>query len=209
MKRIYDRCCCYAREALLRRDGVLFLVLAVVLTLCRAPKLHAQDMSVPVSVQMPLFIKVLTFDKNLSALTEGKLVIGIVFQSGHRASVAAKDEALKSIASFGERAVEGMTIVGVAIDLDDDTLERANSRQHIDALYFVQLRAVDVRSLTKWSEDHQLRTLSGIPEYVDQGVAVSVRLKNERPQIVINLPAARREGANYGAQLLRLAQVVR
>jgi hypothetical protein len=102
-----------------------------------------------------------------------------------------------------------MTIEAVAIDLDGDTLDRANGRQHIDALYFAQLRAVDVRTLTKWSEDHQLRTLTGIPEYVDKGVAVSVRLKGERPQIVINLPAARREGADYGAQLLRLAQVLR
>ena len=50
-------------------------------------------------------------------------------------------------------------------------------------------------------------TLTGVPQYVALGLAVSVRLQGERPNFVINAEAAKAEGADFSAELLKLAQI--
>jgi hypothetical protein len=43
---------------------------------------------------------------------------------------------------------------------------------------------------------------------VDEGIAIGLDLKAERPEIVVNLEGARAEGADFTAQLLKLARLV-
>ena len=47
-----------------------------------------------------------------------------------------------------------------------------------------------------------------MPEYVEEGIAVGIGLRNMRPLILINLEAARAEGAAFSSQLLSLARIV-
>jgi hypothetical protein len=50
--------------------------------------------------------------------------------------------------------------------------------------------------------------VTGVPEYVERGLAIGVGVKGERPEIVINLDASRAEGAELNAQVLRIARIV-
>ena len=43
---------------------------------------------------------------------------------------------------------------------------------------------------------------------MENGLAVGVGLRGKKPEILINLEAARAEGADFNAQLLRLARIV-
>ena len=47
----------------------------------------AQEMEIPVAVQVPLFLKVMSFDRQLRARGEGEYVVAVAYQSGNRASV--------------------------------------------------------------------------------------------------------------------------
>lgn len=182
------------------------VALALVLTTILSTRASAQEMEVPVGVQLPLFLKVVSFDRQLNARAGGALVIAIAFQGGYRTSAEAKDEALRVAA--GVRDVAGLPVTLVAIDLDRDALAGALARTRATLLYVAPLRGIDVKELALVARAAHVTTLTGVVRYVETGLAVGVRLKGDRPRIVINLGASRSEGAEFSAELLKLAQVL-
>jgi hypothetical protein len=166
---------------------------------------RAQNMATPVDVQFSLFFRILTYDRNLEHRTAGGLVVGIVFQPHFRASVLAKDEALRQQVPPGA----GYTIRMVPLALDDSTdLGEAARHAGCTVLYVTPLRAVDVGLIAAAGRDRGMLTLTGVAEYVAVGIAVGIGLRGDRPEILVNLAAARQEGADFSAQLLRLARVM-
>jgi hypothetical protein len=81
-------------------------------------------------------------------------------------------------------------------------------RERIDVLYVTPMRAVDFDTLKATVRASQVITVTGVPEYVERGLAIGVGVKGERPEIVINLDASRAEGAELNAQVLRIARIV-
>ena len=166
----------------------------------------AQEMDVPVSVQIPLFLKVMTFDRRYG--NGGQPVIfGVLFQSGNRASVIAKNEALRALNSAAD--LEAQPVRPIPIDLDQESLSDALAREHPTAVYVTPLRAVAIGNICVATRAAQTTTFTGVPRFVTLGLAVGVRLQGERLKLLVNLPAARAEGADFRAELLMLAQVIR
>jgi hypothetical protein len=166
---------------------------------------RAQEMEIPVAVQLPLFLKVMSFDRQLGFRGGGTLVLAIAYQSGYRASEDAKDEAWRSAANVHE--VGGMPLSVVAIDLDREDLGDALLRSRVTLLYLTPVRGIDIKELGGVSRTAHVTTLTGVVRYVELGLAVGVRLRGDRPRIVVNLAASRLEGAELGAELLKLAEV--
>ena len=182
--------------------------LGIVLGLaCGATSANAQEMDVPVALQMPLFLKVISFDHLLPARTAGTLLVGVAYQSGHRPSGQVKDAVLLAGADLG-RAINGLDVRFVAIDLDHVELAETLERLHVTVLYVAPMRGLDVAMLSATTRAAHVTTVTGVSRYVEQGLAIGVRLRGDRPQILVNLGASRLEGAELGAELLKLAQVL-
>jgi hypothetical protein len=164
---------------------------------------YAQDMDVPVHIQIALFLKVLTFDRNLVVSPASEIVVGVVFQSGYRSSVNAKNVAMTALQVTGNPR----TIRAIAIDLDRESLLTALSRYRPSVLYVAPLRSVEIGDLATTARNANVTTLTGVAQYISLGLAVSVRLQGERPKLVINAEAAKLEGADFSAELLKLAQI--
>ena len=164
---------------------------------------RAQDMDVPVQMQVALFLKVLTFDRNLVVSPVNEIVVGVVFQSGYRSSVNAKNVAMAALQVTGNQR----KIRAIAIDLDRETLLTALPRHRPSVLYVAPLRAVEIGDLATTARNANVTTVTGVTHYISLGLAVSVRLQGERPKLVINAEAARAEGADFSAELLKLAQI--
>jgi hypothetical protein len=170
----------------------------------------AQEMAVETVVQYRLFVKILKYDKNLMAKTDTALVIGILFQSGFRSSYLAKEDFLKAMTESPDKLLDNRPIKYAVIDLDKETnLEESFSRFKVNILYLTPFRAFDLDPLLAIAQAHKLLTLTGVPEYVDKGVAVGLGLKGNKPEIIIHLPAAKAEGAEFSSNLLKLARIVR
>ncbi|MFL5494852.1 MAG: YfiR/HmsC family protein [Gemmatimonadales bacterium] len=73
--------------------------------------------------------------------------------------------------------------------------------------YVTPLRAVPTSDVAAATREHQVVSVTGVVQYVEEGLAVAVDAKGERPQIVINLAASRAEGAAFAGQLLKLARL--
>lgn len=160
-------------------------------------------------VQYPLFLKILTFDRQLDQRAGREVVIGVVYQDRVRASWLAKDEFLGVVANSAIKRIRNTPVRAVPIAVDaDEKFEAELIRKGVDVLYVAPLRAHDVRKITRLSQKRQILTLTGVPEYVESGVAIGIGIAGDTPEILVNLECARKEGADLHANLLRLAKLV-
>jgi YfiR/HmsC-like len=171
-------------------------------------RLAAQDMPVPVEVQVPLLLKILAFDRALTGTQSDSLVVGIAFQGRNRTSSEIGAEARRQLTAGGRQAVAGRAIRVVAIDLDaTDDISAILLRDSVRVLYVAPLRAVAISSVAAATRQRLVVSFTGIPRYVEQGLSVGIDVDGTHPQIVINLPASRAEGALFAADLLKLARI--
>ena len=185
------------------------LAVAFVATAAGAPsRIAAQEMDVPVAIQIPLFLKVMTFDRQLTTRAEGELVVAIAYQSGHRASRSTKDEVARALAVVDQNS-SGVRIRAVVIDLDNEVLGDALKRERVLVLYVAPLRGSDIALIAGAARSAGVTTVTGVSAYVALGLAVSVRLQADKPKLLINLTQAKKEGAEFSSELLKLVQVSR
>ena len=163
----------------------------------------------PVAAQIPILVKILNFDRNLAGRAGGRLVVGVLFQSHYRTSANVADQVCSTLQELPVGALGAMELSCVAIDLDaTPALDSALRRKQVHVLYVSPLRAVPLGDVTAVSRAAGITTLTGVPRYVETGLAIGLDMKDERPEIVINLAASRAEGADLTAHLLKLARVV-
>ena len=76
-------------------------------------------------------------------------------------------------------------------------------------LYVAPLRSKDLSEIAASARAAKVTTVTGVPDYLQSGLAVSVRRQGGRPKLLVNLRAARLEGADFKAELLKLAEISR
>ncbi len=190
---------------LLRKRGLLPLGGALLL----AAVGRAEPMALAAETQIPLLLKVLTYDRNFEKKAGKELAIGIVYDPSDRDSAKATDEVGTTLFKFTSRTVKGLPMKYYTIEFTGVAdLERFVKDKKISALYIAPGNAKGLAALLKASEDLRLTTLTGVPDYVRRGVAVGIGLNQDKPQILINLASARAQGCDFDANLLRIATVL-
>jgi hypothetical protein len=159
------------------------------------------SMPVPVDVQTELFLNIGKLDRTFDP-SKG-VTIGIVYQLGYPESVGVKDAMIAAIKR------RNLPIVCIPLEVGSGQLLRKRlSETEANLIYVAPLRSVDVTEIGQITRQRRIRTVTGVPEYVDLGIAVGIGLRNKRPLIIINLASARAEGADFSSQLLSLARIV-
>ena len=183
--------------------GVLTLLLA-------GGSAQAQKMAAPAEIQVPLLFKILTFDRRLATRPPGDvMVIAVVFQTGYRASLVARNQIVDALKAMEDSTISGHPVRWVAVEwIDEEQVRLALIRERTDVVYVTPLRGVELHPLIRTARAAGMTTFTGVPLYVDQGVALSIGIVRERPQIIVNLAATRAEGSDFTSQLLRLCKVI-
>ncbi len=168
----------------------------------------AQEMPVPVPTQLSLFYRILTFDREYEPKAPGRMVVGVLYQGRFRASELAKI-ALENAVAAAAPPPGGETVEVVSIDLSRTSeVHEAVRRAEADFLYLAPLRAVDLREIVAASRSLGVLSVTGVPEYLGEGVAVGIGSEGGRPQILIDLEAAVAQGADFSSELLKLAEII-
>ncbi len=185
------------------------LIALLLLLLCTGSTAGQDEDPVPVKVQYPLFLKIMSLDRELPSRVGEELVIGVVYQPQIRESWRVKDDFMEVVRKSSIRSVKDIPVRCVPIPLDDPSaLEALAKTEAVDVLYVGPLRAIDIDGIAKVARANHIATLTGVPDYVEEGLAVGIELVQDQPGILINLQAARAEGAQFHTQLLRLARVI-
>jgi hypothetical protein len=170
--------------------------------------LLGQEMEVPVPLQTELFLKVMTFDRNLGERTKNETVLVVVYQGGNKISTRAQEDFTRTVERL-RRTWRGSVLRVVAIDLDQEELSEALKGLNATAMYVTPLRAVDIGNVAGIARGAKISTFTGVPQYISEGLAVGVRVKRDRPKLLVNVSASRLEGADYSSELLKMAEVVK
>lgn len=174
---------------------------AALLILLLASPASAFEPTVPADVQAAIIAKLWQLDRNFPKHTP--ITLGVLYQEKYRASFVAAHELCDAF-SHANLPVQCVLIdISVAPPLTDQLSQRG-----VDAIYIAPLRAIDIGFLVVVTRARRIRTVTAVSDYVDAGAAVGLALKGDHTQIVINLPAARAEGADFSSQLLKMARVI-
>jgi len=177
--------------------------------LLAASAAHGQEMPVPAPTQALIFTKILTFDRNLKARAGKELRIGVLYQKKVRSSLEAQEEFVRAMCGDPGRRIDGLPLSCAAIEWTSASeVEAALVLKGIRVLYVAPLRAVAIEEVVAISRARRITKLTGVPEFVEKGIALGLALRAERPLILVHLAAARAEGADFNSQLLKLARVL-
>jgi hypothetical protein len=166
-------------------------------------------MPVSAPAQATLFAKILTFERNLKARAGSELRLGVLYQNEVPHSLEAQEDFFNAMCGQRAQTVEGLPVRCLPIEWSGATeLEAVIAREGIRALYVAPLQAVEIGEIVAISRARRVTTLTGVPEYVEAGIALGLGLRAERTLILVNLAAARAEGAAFNSQLLKLARVL-
>jgi hypothetical protein len=190
------------------RPSAAFVLTAALAT--AAPAARAADqMPVPAELQVPLLLKILTYDRNLESRAKAELNIGVVFDPADASSVRAKNEIAAILGKVADKTVKKLPIKYVPIEYKAlPELEATVKSRGVNLLYLTPgLR--NVEELIRFSQANRITTATGVRSFMEKGVAVGVGVRQDKPEIIINLPASRSEGSEFDASLLRIATVLK
>lgn len=193
------------------RRGARGLLATVLVTLLGASGAGTEPMPFPADLQIALLLKILTYDRSFQAKAHAGVTIGVVYVAADAESVRAKDEILKALQPFSDRTIKNVPIHAVPLEYRDPvSLEKAVRNGSINVFYIAPGNADSLQQLLRVSHIRGITTATGVPEYVQRGVAIGIGIKaDKKPDILINLPNSRQEGSEFDASLLRIATVVK
>jgi len=186
------------------RSSVLKVVAMLSIMVALMQPVEAQEVLVPSNIQLALVDKILSFDRAVSRSGDQVIVIGIVYQKEYRKSVTEKDDLLKASEAGGRGRIQ---MIPIEVNGSGDNLQ-SSVPDEVTVLYVMPLRWFNLDIITSLSRSRRILTVTGVSEYVHAGVALGFSVKDERPQILINLRAARAEGADFSSKLLNIAKVI-
>ena len=192
-----------------RRSARAALALLGSAWLWAAPLWTVEESLIPPDLQASLLLTVLSFDRELALQAGAELVVGVVIQRKYRPSLESGEDMLAAFAASPAASLLGVPLRVVAVDLGPDSdIEAELKRLEVDALYVTPLRAVAIQRIATATRARHVRSLTAVPGAVADGLAVGLGTRDQRPEILVNLPAAAAEGAEFTAQLLRIARIV-
>jgi len=168
-------------------------------------------LSIPVRTQIPIFLKILEWDKNIISKEQGNkdFLIGILYQPKNPISSSIfteiwQFESQKFILKQNNRRIKFLPLEMNSTD----NLENLLKKNLINAVIITPLRAVEISEIVKITQSNKILSFGLLSHYTSMGVALSLDIKADRPQILINLSSAKKEGADFSSNLLKLAKII-
>lgn len=171
-----------------------------------APTAPGQE-SAEVKAAVPVLLKVLTYDVNFDARGVGDFVVLVLNEPGQAQKREALVDTLKSV---DVSKVKNRPVKYVGAEFKDEaSLQAEIDRTKASALLATPgMSDKFVGHLSEVAQDNQLYAVALTAAMVEKALPVGVVMANGRPQIIINVKAARGVGANFETSVLKLARVI-
>jgi YfiR/HmsC-like len=181
------------------------LVLLLMLLCLPASLIRAQATDVPISLQVPLAVKALSYAKTLpTKLVNGKLVIGVVYQEKFRRSYTQMEELVEAFSK--EKASTPIQMVRVPVGDDGQPLQSVQWK-NLSCVYFTTLRAATPATILSATRPLRLVSFSTEPDAAKTYVTMAFELVGGRAKIAINRAKSDEEQCEFSSQLLKLAVI--
>ncbi|UCB52410.1 MAG: YfiR family protein [Candidatus Zixiibacteriota bacterium] len=164
---------------------------------------------VPEELQVPIFLKILTYDRSLEKRVEDTIRIGVLYFPDTPRSRKNKDAFVENLELNKNKTVNGVPFSFTEIRfVTKERLDQVTGEGRINVLYVTSGGSNLRKSISKITQAKKILTITGRADYVTRGISIGLAVKEERPEIVVNLRSARAEGSDLSASLLRLCRVI-
>lgn len=172
-----------------------------------AVHVQADDVSVPISLQVELLGRVAAYEQRFASQPSAEAVVLIVVRRGHPESVRAAGQieaGIRRSATLGGRRVRT-----VQHSYSNPATLRAGVDSNEAAIAYLTPGLGDqAAGIARSLEGAPVLTVSAVGSDAERGIVLSFELVAARPTLVVNLRQARRQGVAFSSQLLRLARVI-
>lgn len=182
------------------------LLLAVALGSAPLASASAQE-GVPPKLALLVMLKVLTYDKNFAARGKGDFIVLIAHEPSR---AAARDELLATASQLRENAIQSRPLKFVSAPAGS-AKELGEAAQKLGAAAIVAVPGTSAATagiIAQVAKERSLYSLALDPPLAEKELVLGVVNKDGRPQIIINLPAAKDINATFEPTVLRLARVI-
>ncbi len=172
-------------------------------------KLETGQMSVPEELQVSIFLKILTYDRSLEVKAKDTLRIGVLYLLENAQSKKNKDAIMENLKLNQDKTIKGVPFNFMEIEFStEEKLEEVTKEKGINILYVTSDGSDLAKRISPITQAKKILTITGRVDYVNQGISVGLAVKEEKPQVVINLTSAKAEGSDFSANLLRICKVI-
>lgn len=172
----------------------------------------ADNGEVPVGKQTELLLKMLNYNGAIKKIDGSSLRIGIVYTESNAKSMTDYEQignSLFDLISAGKQVQsKKITFSGIGFTNAANLKTQANNL-NVAVLYVTPGNDANLSAISEVASSSGILTFSGVRSYLTQGIASGVEMVGGAPKIVINLPSAKAQGAQFSAQLLQIANVLR
>jgi hypothetical protein len=182
--------------------AVAMLALASTSTLTRA-----EDVGVPIDLQVQLLTRVTRFERRYAATTGPARTLIVVERGNVESTRAAAQLAVQfgRVPDIGGREV----VVSQHEFTTPSALVAAVERGSIAIVYLTPGLEPHARAIAEGMANHTVLTVSAFAADSGRGAVLSFELVSSRPRIAIDLARARAQNLAFNAHLFRVARVLR
>jgi hypothetical protein len=165
--------------------------------------------AVPEEIQVPIFLKILTYDRSLEGRVEDTIHIGVLYFPENELSRKNKDGIIENLRLNKDKTINGVPFSFIEIEFStNNALDEVAKKKKLNILYITNDAPHMLKGISQITQAKKILTITGRVDYVNQGISVGLGVKEEKPKIVINLSSAKAEGSDFSANLLKVCEVV-
>jgi uncharacterized protein DUF4154 len=183
-----------------------FVVAAAVV--CLASRVTADDVTVPISLQIDLLLKVASYDKNLAARAHGQVRVGVLVKLDDADSARSAAQAMKALSQVEE--VEGLPL-GASIEIYADApgLARRIGENNISILYVTPgFSESEIDAMARALDGVSVLSAGALAKYTFRGTVLGFDLAGGKPKLLVHLARAKRQQVALSSSVLKLMRVI-
>jgi hypothetical protein len=186
----------------LLRAGLALLVI------CSSVRVVAEDVSVPISLQMELLLKVASYDKNLKQRARERVRVAVLIRQDDPDSGRSAAQALKALAEADD--VDGMPLDRLSTPYRDATaLARFINEGNVAILYVTPgFSEGDIEAMARALDGVSVLSAGALAKYTALGMVLGFDLAGGKPKLIVNLGSAKRQNVELSSSVLKLVRVI-
>jgi hypothetical protein len=176
--------------------------------LCFGTRVAAEDVVVPIPLQVDLMLKVASYDKNLAARAGEALRVAVLLDPGDADSVRSGAQALKALSAVED--VAGLPVALLSTPyVDASALARLIRERHVSVLYVTPgFSESAILAMAQALDGVSVLSVGALGKYASRGVVLGFDLVGGKPKLLVNLELAKRQRVELSSAVLKLMRVV-
>jgi hypothetical protein len=169
----------------------------------------AQTVLLPAELQAELLAKLLPYDRSFEERAGGQSVVVLIAVRPRDAESSTAAAMLKSALSRIDRLGK-LPHRDVVVTYEGPQGLAARCRnEHASVVYVTPGFDDQIEALGAALTGVDVLSVSAVSNYVPRGIVLGFELTSGKPKLVLNLPQARKQNVNFGADVLNLMRVYR